>query len=114
MVLCELISYLEKEDPNKIVAKGFDFPHSYRGSYQELAFEPVDNVKAGDMLECAQKAVGNTYRGYKGGDYKMQGYTTVHIANHGECGEEIGNILLGYMMGKFDKKKEKLCLQTKN
>jgi ABC-type cobalt transport system substrate-binding protein len=101
MTLKELIAYLEKEDPAKVAPLGFASPHSYRGYYDQLAFEPAENVTVGSMLACAQEALGKTYTGYKGGQFRMDADTDVHIARYGECGEEIGTILLGYMLGRF-------------
>jgi hypothetical protein len=99
MTLGELIAVLEKADPNKVVPVGFDNPHSYRGYYEELAFEPAANVRVASMLACAREALGRTYQGYKGGDFKMGEYSPVWIANYGECGEGIGPVLLAYMLG---------------
>lgn len=99
MYLNELIETLEKYPREQVVAKGFNSAHSYRGDYAQLAFEPADNVTVGEMLDCARKAFGKTYRGYKGGEYKMGEYTECYIANYGECGEEIGKLLMSYMLG---------------
>lgn len=100
MMLGELIEYLEKEDPDKVVPLGFRQPDSYRGYYDQLAFEPVKNITVGAMLACAKEAMGKTYQGYKGGDFEMHQYTDVWLACWGECGEGIGETLLDYMMGK--------------
>lgn len=67
MQLQDLINYLEKEDPKKVAPLGFSYPHSYRGIYSELAFEPTPNVTVGEMLECAKSALDTTYQGWKGG-----------------------------------------------
>jgi len=99
MMLYQLIEALEKEDPEKVVALGFDNPHSDRGSYENLAFTPAENVTVDSMLKCARDAVGATYEGWKGGDFKMDEETDVYLGNWGECGETIGPILLGFMMG---------------
>ena len=103
MTLGELIEYLKKEDSDKVVPLGFHFPHSYRGYYDRLAFEPVKDTTVGKMLACAEEAMGKTYQGYKGGCYEMGEYTDVWLANWGECGEGIGVVLLDYMMGKVIK-----------
>jgi hypothetical protein len=102
MVLEELIAYLEKVDHGVVVKHGFNNPHSYRGFYQELAFEPAKNITVGEMLACAKDALGKTYTGYKGGEFKMHEYTDVYLANYGECGEGIGPTLLGYMTGQIE------------
>jgi len=75
MRLGELITFLEGVDPNLVVPKGFHNPHSYRGSYNQLAFEPCKNTSFGDMLEVARQALNQTYTGWKGGEYKMDQYT---------------------------------------
>lgn len=98
MQLSELIEELKKHDPNKIVEKGFHNPHSYRGYYSELAFEPAANVKVGLMLQLAKDALNQTFEGYKGGDFTMKEHSDVYIANWGDCGEEIGHSLLEYML----------------
>jgi hypothetical protein len=40
MYLTNLIAFLEKYDPAQVVPVGFHRPHSYRGYYDQLAFEP--------------------------------------------------------------------------
>jgi hypothetical protein len=102
MVLKELIEALEKADPAKVVPCGFKNPHSYRGYYRDLAFEPALRITAGEMLAAAKSALGQTYQGWKGGDYTMESYTPVWLAEMGSCGESIGPILLSYMFGEFD------------
>ena len=89
MVLKELIEWLETHDAGIVLPYGFHRPHSYRGFYDELAFEPAENVTIGSMLECARAANGETYNGYKGGCYKMGEYTNVWLAERGSTGEPI-------------------------
>lgn len=97
MYLKDLITFLEKQDPNKVVPYGFHAPHSHRGDYSELAFEPTENITFGEMLSEARSAVGATFEGYKGGDFKMSEFTPVYIANYGETGSGISPTLLKYM-----------------
>jgi len=99
MTLQELIDALVACDPHTRVPLGFGYPHSYRGYYDELAFEPVRDTTVGAMLAAARTAVETTYHGYKGGSYTMQPYTEVWIAEHGHTGETIGLVLLAYMIG---------------
>lgn len=102
MVLEELIETLEKYPPEQKVVKGFGYPMSYRGVYAELAFAPVNDTTVGEMLAHAKSALGQTFEGYKGGDFTMHEWTKCNIANYGECGEEIGPLLLWYMLGDHD------------
>jgi hypothetical protein len=101
MCLRDLIERLERADPNRKVPKGFHEPHSYRGIYEDLAFEPTENITVGEMLAAAKSALGKTFEGYKGGDYEMDWHTDVWIAYEGSGnGEMIGNMLLDYMLGE--------------
>lgn len=100
MTLGELIQRLKEAPRDFRVPFGFHEPHSYRGYYDQLAFEPTTNVTVGEMLDAAESALGETFTGYKGGDYTMGEYTDVWIAHYGECGDGISHMLLDYMLGK--------------
>ena len=89
MILEDLIAELELLPSDKLVRDGFGEPMSWRGSYDELAFDPVDETTIGKMLEYAKSADGSVYTGYKGGEFQMNCDTDVHIAGYGECGEPI-------------------------
>lgn len=101
MVLSELIAHLDDCLPSTPVPMGFHRPHSYRGNYTDLAFEPCENTTVGAMLACANAALGTAYEGYKGGTHRMTEGTDVHLAKYGETGEGLGEVLLGYMVGKY-------------
>lgn len=98
MTLGELIDRLRKEPPGKILPLGLGRPHSYRGYYQDLAFQPAENVAVGSMLALAEQQVGATHEGYKGGDYEMGTWTDCWLAKYGECGETIGPVLLDRLL----------------
>jgi hypothetical protein len=98
MHLFELIKWLEAQDSNIVVKDGFGEPHSDRGSYDDLAFDPVEETTIGEMLAHAQSAHGSTFEGYKGGDFKMGDWTTVKIGLWGHCGEEITTTHLKYWL----------------
>ena len=89
MNLGKLIKFLGKQNQNVIVEKGFDSPHSYRGYYDQLAFEPTDNILISDMLKCAKEALNSTYTGYKGGKFTMTKETECHLAYSGETGKRL-------------------------
>ncbi len=95
-----VIILLRAENPKKILPKGFDAAISYRGSYDELAFIPAENVTVGEMLKEAEGAVGAIFNGYKGGEYKMGLSTQVWIAKYGEEGETLGPTLLRLMLAQ--------------
>ena len=99
MTLGELIAALEEADQSLVVPDGFSRPHSYRGYYDQLAFEPARNVTVAHMLSEAKSALGMTFEGYKGGDFVMRECTEVWIAEYGHSGgEQISARLLGYML----------------
>lgn len=100
MTLGELIEHLEREDPDRVVPLGFTHAHSYRGYYGDLAFEPCEHTTVGAMLAEVRGALGQTFTGYKGGEYTMGEYTDVWLAEWGRTGEGLGPILLAYMLGK--------------
>lgn len=65
-------------------------PHSYRGYYSDLSFAPVSNtVTVSEMLAECKAALGETFEGYKGGDFYMGDDTPLWAAPDGCCGEAI-------------------------
>ena len=101
MMLKDLIQWLEQQDPDVVVEGGFGEPHSDRGSYDELAFDPAEYARIGDMLQHAKSARGQTFTGWKGGEFEMGDYTSTLIGRHGECGEPItsANLRLWVLTG---------------
>lgn len=93
--LGQLVERLAAVDPALVVPLGFANPHSFRGDYSELAFEPVADIRVGDMLDAARSAVNATFSGYKGGDYLMTENASCWIADEGSSSDnQIGPILL--------------------
>ena len=76
----------------KVIFDFCDFaPHwldSWRGSYAELSIVPTDDYgerpTAEAFLAMLRAAVGQTFQGYKGGDYVMGADTPVWVSRHGE------------------------------
>jgi hypothetical protein len=83
MELKPLIELLSNLPSDAVVKNGFGKPMSYRGYYDQLAFEPKEYARIGDMLEHAKSALGATFTGYKGGDYVMSELTECWIAEYG-------------------------------
>lgn len=101
MELGEIIKFLEERDPEKVVPIGFTNPHSSRFYYHDLGVEPVKSVTIGSMLEDLRSAVGRTFRGHDGEDYKMCEDVYVRIAYKGRgAAIETTRILMTYMMGE--------------
>lgn len=89
MTLIEFIKRLKSMDPNELLPVGIRNPHSYRGFYDELAFEPTDPIPVNEAIKVAESAIGMTFTAYKGGEYKMSGKTNCWLAEWGELGDEI-------------------------
>lgn len=89
MTLGKLISALEAIPADTAIA-GMDSPHSYRGYYSDLAFEPVEgSVKASALLAQCQAAMGQVFEGYKGGDFVMGALTPVWVSEYGRLGKRL-------------------------
>lgn len=66
--------------------------HSYRGHYEDLAIDytvedgsPTNTID--NIVEMLEYAIGETYEGWKGGDFKMDKDSTVWVSHEGRCGE---------------------------
>ena len=94
--LGDLIKWLSSQYPNKKVINGFGEPMSWRGDYCQLAFAPEKETTIKDMLDNALSALGETFRGYKGGEFVMNNDSEVYIANYGETGEPITTYAFKY------------------
>lgn len=96
--LGELIEYLKNLPSVSQFSIGFHNPHSYRGMYECLAFEPTENISALEMLATAESCVDKTFEGYKGGDFKMTEGTDVYLAYEGHgWSTPLSILLLDYM-----------------
>lgn len=90
MTLGSLITRLEELNFNNAVIK-LGSVHSYRGHYCDLAFESAGENKISDLLQDCKNAMGQEFRGYRGGDFTMGVNTPVWVAYYGG----IGDALLG-------------------
>ena len=88
LTLGELIDCLTTAEPEGLVV--FDTggfvgnENSYRGYYSDLAFDESDEEKTvGELLKRCESAIGQTYEGYKGGDYIMNDNTPLWFSNWG-------------------------------
>jgi len=89
MKLDHLIHRLKNIDPNFVPSVAISDPHSYRGFYDELAFQKYDNrVAIGYMIEMATWCIQRTFEGWKGGQYIMTPETECHLADIGTCSPE--------------------------
>lgn len=87
MTLGKLIKRLESL-PSKTMLD-LASPHSYRGYYEDLAFEMGDKISAADALVMCCAALGEVFEGYKGGEFQMGRNTPVWRASYGCTGQKI-------------------------
>jgi hypothetical protein len=88
MNLDELQEFLEHYPRHQVVERGFNNPHSYRGFYDQVAFEWCEQTTVGDMLDCVDKALSETFYGYKGGEFRYNKDTKVFFAYYGSCQDD--------------------------
>ncbi len=102
MTLGRLIDLLSSLDPESKM-EGMCHPHSYRGYYDDLAFERCEDMPVGKVLEMANCCMGEIFRGYKGGDFQMGRNTPLWIATYGNCGAKlVGVVGDGRLLTKRD------------
>lgn len=99
MTLGKMIDALTKFDQSALVVFGGaddgapGSEDSYRGYYSDLSFDASGkNVTVSDFKKSCEAALGQTYQGYKGGDYKMGADTPLWCASYGCCGNAIMNV----------------------
>lgn len=85
MTLGSLLKTLEELPDQTKKIKGIGQPHSYRGYYSDLAFEPTeDEVPVYALVELlSTNCMGRTFEGYKGGDFVMGERTPLWISGYG-------------------------------
>lgn len=90
MTLGKMIESLEAMPEDARVAM-LQNAHSYRGYYSDLAFEPVEDETclASALLAECRDALGETFVGYKGGDFQMDEDTPVFVAFYGCTGKKL-------------------------
>lgn len=64
------------------------FLESWRGSYDEisLGYSEGNSIKVDRLIQLLNGAIGETFEGYKGGDFVMYEHTPLWIANYGNSG----------------------------
>lgn len=114
LTLGELILKLEaiqaknvRENKEQHATVSFDFGtaiptelDSWRGSYNELALGykltgydsqngHMDEITLPHLIDELTSAIGKTFEGWKGGDFKMSKNTPVWVANRGNSGDTV-------------------------
>lgn len=99
LTLGEAIKYLSDLPDNIVVTVdvggSLNNPHSYRGYYSDLSFEPTNGmVTSGEFLSMLQSSLDKTFEGYKGGDFVMSENTPLWFSGYGNTGRAIMDIKL--------------------
>lgn len=68
-----------------VFTSGFNAPHSYRGTYADVAFEPARKVTLGEIKRAIERAGDEMFTGWKGGEYTYGDDTPCHLAYEGTC-----------------------------
>lgn len=94
LTLGQLIDMLRDQNPDLPVV--FDTggspidPHSYRGYYDDLAFETTSETRTvAEVLKEAEECLGACFEGYKGGEFRMGEDTPLWNAYYGDTGRAI-------------------------
>lgn len=95
MTLGKIISELESLPQEKLIEQIAD-AHSYRGYYEDLAFERTGGTETvSELLSTCKVCLGEVFEGYKGGDFQMDESTPLWISHYGSCGVKITGIIEG-------------------
>jgi hypothetical protein len=97
-----VIKQLKKLPKETIFINGFHEPHSYRGYYEQVAFEPFDNVTSEALLMSCEASMEGVYIGWKGGEYTYDKKSIFNVAYEGSTSPRSAYILfiaelMGYM-----------------
>lgn len=85
--------FLNMKNDSFVFKEAFGNTHSYRGYYDEVAFERVSNVTLKQVKESVDAAFNNEFSGYKGGVYRYDSDTTAHLTYYGTCSDDDENNL---------------------
>jgi hypothetical protein len=81
----------DEDQPVKLASGHFPSnPHSYRGYYSDLALEAThEPLTLRQFRSMIASTIGQTYEGYKGGDFAMSESTPIWIADYGMTGDAL-------------------------
>lgn len=88
MTIEAILDALKVLPEDHLTPHGWDECYSYRGYYSELAVNrALTTIRI--MRATLEDAIGQTFQGYKGGDYTMTNDTGVWRADYGVTGPPI-------------------------
>jgi hypothetical protein len=65
----EFLEIVQETDSSFQFVNAFNNPHSWRGIYNEVAFQTEMLMTSDEMLHCVKRALTETFFGWKGGEY---------------------------------------------
>lgn len=75
-------NHIESFPDGKQFKFGISQPFSWRGSYDEVAFSILEQpMTKEEILAKIELAYTETFKGYKGGQYKYNDHTDIHFEN---------------------------------
>lgn len=89
MPLGQLVAELRQLPEGTVVTGVSPEVNSYRGYYEDLAIEPGLATSATTLVEVLSAAIGQTFEGYKGGDFTMDRMTRVWVAPYGDTSDAL-------------------------
>ena len=98
LTLGGLIDKLGEGNPSLMVP--LSAPHSYRGYYTDLAFEPGETL-LGELLSKCKVVLGTTMTGYKGGEFLMDKDVPLWVSEYG-CASGIALLDIEIQDGKVE------------
>lgn len=114
MTLKELKEYFEQLPKKAKFNFGISKPFSWRGSYDEVAFEILNQKMTREqILKNIRLAYTEKFYGYKGGEYNFSDYTEIHFeSDYGSYtnGEYVANWIAKLENGKPIYSQEKRLL----
>lgn len=78
-------------DDTFIFEYAFSSPHSYRGYYEDVAFELSSSKSVQHIKDCVFTAYDATFTGWKGGEYSYWDDTLVHLSYRGHADDDYGS-----------------------
>lgn len=85
--LGQAIAMCEAADQDKVLPFGITHPHSYRGFYEDVAFERTEPQTVREFVAVLRSALGQSYEGWKGGHYTMDEHSDAWFATEGSTSD---------------------------
>ena len=80
-------AFIRLDDEDFVFMEGFYNPHAYRGCYEQVAFEPREQITLSDIKKDINKSLNDVFEGYKGGEYEYGDDTLVNLSDYGISGK---------------------------